>query len=185
MSLLGEIRPAKEQDLAAMRAWRNAPAVRANMYTQHEITCAEHQAWWKRVHSSADQQHFIYEKSDEAVGVISFSLIDHLHKSCSWAYYAAPDAPIGTGALMEFLALEYVFNTLKLNKIYCEVLAYNAPTIRLHQRFGFQVEGIFRDQYLLDDAFVDIYRLGLLQDEWAEKRDEMHHKLTVKLRRKL
>lgn len=79
---------------------------------------------------------------------------------------------------MEFLALEHVFKSLKLHKLHCEVLAFNTPVIKLHQKFGFQIEGIFRQQHYLDGEYVDIYRLGLLEREWGLKRDEMQNKLT-------
>lgn len=78
---------------------------------------------------------------------------------------------------MEFLALEYAFNQLKLHKLYCEVLAFNSAVINLHQKFGFTVEGIFREQHMHDSAFVDIYRLAILATEWNSQRDRMTQKL--------
>ena len=71
----------------------------------------------------------------------------------------------------------YAFDELKLHKLCCEVLAINTPVIKLHEKFGFKVEGILRDQYKRDDKYVDIYRLGLLADEWAEQRPKMQEKL--------
>lgn len=79
---------------------------------------------------------------------------------------------------MEVLALEYAFNEIGLHKLCCEVLAFNAPVIKLHEKFGFKVEGILRDQYKRDGLFIDIYRLGLLAGEWADIRDHMVSKLT-------
>jgi RimJ/RimL family protein N-acetyltransferase len=58
------------------------------------------------------------------------------------------------------------------------VLAFNTPVIKLHQKFGFKVEGVFREQHKVNVDFVDTYRLGILAAEWQEQRQAMHEKLT-------
>ena len=78
---------------------------------------------------------------------------------------------------MEFLALEHAFNEIRIHKLCCEVLAFNMPVVKLHKKFGFKIEGILRDQHKMDDAFVDIYRLGILKSEWNSNRDEILSKL--------
>ena len=83
---------------------------------------------------------------------------------------------------MEFLMLEHAFDELQLQKLYCEVLAFNTPVIKLHQKFGFSVEGILRKQHKVNDDFVDIYRLGILAPEWQEHRQVMQEKLIVQTR---
>lgn len=160
-----------------MRLWRNAPAVRGNMYTRHEISPDEHRSWWARTVAREDQQYFMYELAGVAMGVVSLNGIDRINSNCSWAFYAAPNASRGAGVRMEYLALTHVFDELGLHKLSCEVLALNASVIRLHQKFGFKVEGIFRQHHKRDACFVDVYRLGLLQEEWAVKRREMFGKV--------
>ena len=180
MKILGALRPITNNELELIRSWRNAPAVRANMYTRHEISSEEHLAWWARTIQRQDQQYLMYEKDGKARGVVGFTSIDYVNNNCSWAFYAAPDAPKGTGSQMEFLALEHIFTDLNLHKLHCEVLAYNTPVIKLHQKFGFQIEGIFRQHHRNNDEFIDIYRLSMLKNEWGNKREEMKKKLTEK-----
>lgn len=178
MSALGHLRVIQDNELELMRSWRNAPSVRANMYTRHEISAAEHQAWWERTRQREDQQYFMYENGNTPLGIVGFTAIDRVNLNCSWAFYAAPDAPRGTGARMEFLALEHAFNTLQLHKLNCEVLAFNTAVIKLHQKFGFLIEGTFRQHHKVGDDYIDIIRMGLLADEWVSKRDQMQAKLT-------
>jgi len=78
---------------------------------------------------------------------------------------------------MEFLALDYAFDSLGLHKLECEVLAFNTPVIGLHKKFGFTVEGIIRAHHKVDQEFVDVYRLGILNDEWRDHRPKMVSKL--------
>lgn len=176
-SELGLLRAISKEELPLMLSWRNAPSVRANMYTSHEISLTEHLQWWDRISTCADQQYFMYERQGTPLGIVAFNAIDQGNQNSFWAFYAAPDAPKGTGSRMEFLALDHAFSNINLHKLNCEVLAFNMPVIRLHEKFGFKVEGVFRDQHKRIDEFVDIYRLGILSREWADKRSDMLNKL--------
>jgi UDP-4-amino-4,6-dideoxy-N-acetyl-beta-L-altrosamine N-acetyltransferase len=179
MNTFGQLRPIQDDELELMLSWRNSPEVRANMYTRHEISTEEHLTWWSHTRQRTDQLYFMYEYKSQPLGIVGLTGIDMTNSNCSWAFYSAPEAPKGTGSRMEFLALDYVFGDLKLHKLHCEVLAFNAPVIKLHQKFGFVVEGILRQHHRVDGAYIDIHRLGLLHDEWANKRDEMLNKLTT------
>lgn len=177
ISSLGSLRAIKSDELGLMLSWRNAPSVRANMYTRHEISLDEHLQWWARISNRADQSYYMYEFQAEPSGIVAFTGIDAVNKNSSWAFYASPDASRGTGSRMEYLALEWAFKHIGLHKLCCEVLSFNKPVIRLHQKFGFAIEGVLRDQHLFDGAYVDVCQLGLLADEWSIKRDEVHAKL--------
>lgn len=176
-SKLGRLRAIESDELELMLAWRNAPGVRANMYTRHEISLQEHLAWWSRIQQRTDQRYFMYEYKSQPLGIVAFNGIDTTNGNSAWAFYASPDAPKGTGSRMEFLALEHAFHEMQLYKLCCEVLAFNSAVIKLHQKFGFKVEGILREQHRLDDGFVDIYRLGIFASEWQECRDTLLEKL--------
>lgn len=170
---LGRLRDIQDSELALMLSWRNAPTVRANMYTRHEISLAEHMAWWARTRQRADQRYFIYERDLTPWGVVGFTGIDPVHANASWAFYASPEAARGTGSRMEYLALEHAFSSLGLHKITCEVLAFNTSVLRLHEKFGFKVEGIFREHHKVDGQWVDIQRLALFASQWADQRDQL------------
>lgn len=180
---IGLLRKIEDDEVELMRTWRNAPKVRANMYSRHEIGVEEHRRWWNGIQASPLHAYFMYEIGGVPTGIVAFTGIDRVNENSSWAFYAAPEAPQGTGTCMEFLALEHAFGPLGLHKLQCEVLAFNTPVIKLHQKFGFKVEGIFREQHRVDEAFVDIYRLGMLKSEWAELRSPMETKIAAFTRR--
>ena len=177
-SQLGLLRSIQDDELPLMLSWRNESSVRQNMYTTHEITMSEHLIWWKPIKGSDRHRYFMYEYGGVPLGIVGFTSIDSVSQNSSWAFYASPDAPKGTGSRMEALALDYAFEELRLYKLYCEVLAFNAPVIKLHKKFGFIVEGVLREQHKHDGEFTDIYRLGLFSTEWAEARNDMIVKLT-------
>ena len=182
MNQLGILRGIADDELDLMRTWRNEPAVRANMYTQHDISHEEHLTWWEKTKARTDQKYFMYEMAGAPIGIAAFTGIDIQRQNSAWAFYASPSAPKGTGSKMEFLMLEHAFVDLKLQKLYCEVLAFNTPVIKLHQKFGFSVEGVFRQQHKVNAEFVDIYRLSILAPEWLKHRQSMQEKLIAQTR---
>jgi len=177
MNNIGRLREINEEEVSLMLSWRNNPRVRGNMYTSHEIGLDEHRAWWASASKSDTRKYFMYEFDGVALGVVWFSEIDTKSQNAAWAFYASPDAPKGTGSKMEFLALDYAFNQLALNKLYCEVLSFNKPVIKLHGKFGFHSEGVLREHHKVNEVFVDIHQLGILSKEWDGKRSLMEEKL--------
>lgn len=180
MKELGVLRKMSRGDLEQILEWRNAPSVAEKMYTRHKISLEEHREWWEKTRGDKRCQYFIYESYGFAKGVVSFTDINISNRNCFWAFYADPDAAKGTGSCMEFLALDHAFRELCLEKISCEVLAFNKPVIGLHQKFGFVVEGVFRGHHFWDGEFVDIWRLGLMRSEWDCSRENILNDLLEK-----
>lgn len=183
MTQFGILRSIADDELEMMREWRNALSVRNNMYSQHEISREEHLNWWAKTRTRTDQKYFMYEMAGVPSGIAALTGIDTQGKNSAWAFYASPMAPKGSGSKMEFLMLEHAFGTLQLHKLFCEVLAFNTPVINLHKKFGFKIEGIFREQCKVDGKFIDTYRLGILAHEWHEQRHAMHEKLIAQNRK--
>jgi UDP-4-amino-4,6-dideoxy-N-acetyl-beta-L-altrosamine N-acetyltransferase len=184
LSSLGVLREIRASELELIRSWRNSPSVRLNMYTRHEISKDEHQRWWNETSARLDRKYLMYEFSGLPSGVVGFSDIDFKNKNSFWAFYSDPQSVRGTGSKMEFLALDYAFSELGLYKLNCEVLAFNESVIKLHKKFGFQIEGIFRRHHNIDEKFVDIYRAAIFSDDWVIRRREMFEKLCFVNRKK-
>jgi UDP-4-amino-4,6-dideoxy-N-acetyl-beta-L-altrosamine N-acetyltransferase len=177
MTQYGLLRQILDVEIELIREWRNAPSVRASMYTRHVISPEEHAAWWHRVSMSDEHQYLMYELDGNACGVVGFTAISRVDRNSAWAFYADPGAPKGIGTRMEFLALELAFGSLDLHKLYCEVLEFNTPVVRLHHKFGFKTEGTFREQRLVDGSYVNVIRLGILAEEWRSMRPAMQQRL--------
>jgi UDP-4-amino-4,6-dideoxy-N-acetyl-beta-L-altrosamine N-acetyltransferase len=180
---IGVLRDIRLDELDMMLEWRNAPNVRRNMYTQHVISNKEHLAWWGRVSADRSQQYLMYEFEGVPVGIVAFNSLDVVSKTASWAFYASPVAISGTGARMEFLAIEHAFKVLNLYKLQCEVFDFNKAVIKLHKKFGFNVEEIFCQHRLVGGKYFDVYRLALLCKDWESIRTKMYSKFTKSLLR--
>lgn len=160
-------------DASMVLRWRNLPEVARYMYTDHVITPEEHAAWFEAIPNRDDVRYWVITTDGIDVGLVSISDIDTRHRTCSWAFYIADVAARGkgTGAFTEYTILETVFGEMKLRKLSCEVLASNSAVLSMHERFGFTCEGRFRDHIQKPDGPVDVYRLGILADEWNEIRE--------------
>src|SRR5690348_7672266 len=155
-----------DADLDMVLAWRNQEPVRQNMYTYHEIEPDEHARWWAAKSVDPRTRLMIFERADEPIGFVSMTEYSGEGGTATWAFYAGANAPKGTGRLMEYHALCFAFEDLKVRKLNCEVLSFNQAVIGMHRRYGFEVEGIFHEAYKRADDVYDIYRLSLLAADW-------------------
>lgn len=179
MSSFGVLRQISDNELELMLEWRNSPHIRRNMYTQDEISLDSHLLWWEAMKNSGKHRYLMYDLNNQPSGIVAFVDVDQSNKNSSWAFYSSPSAAKGTGARMEFLALDYAFSELHLHKLYCEVLAYNLPVINMHKKFGFREEGIFVDQYFINESFVNVHRMGLTRSEWNGVRAKVEKRILL------
>lgn len=165
--------PLSKQYLDTVFEWRNRVDVRKNMYTSHEITKEEHHSWFERINKDKTKRYFIFELDSKPSGVIGFVDINTISKSSSWAFYSGDTAIRGIGSLMETTALDYAFNEMELEKLYCEVLEFNDSVIKFHKKHGFQQEGIFKKHHFSDGQFWDVHRLAVFRSDWVKCRGEL------------
>ena len=168
------LRPLSEADLSLVLGWRNAPEVRRNMYSKHEITEAEHGAWFTRLKDDTQSRWFVHEDvAGQPDGVVYFTQLQLGKGSAFWGFYVAPNAAPGTGTLLGMDTLDKAFLDLKLHKLNAEAIASNKASLRFQKKLGFQQEGLFRDFHFDGDHYVDVVRLGILATEWTSKREEI------------
>jgi len=165
--------PLTREYLELVFEWRNRPDVRKNMYTSHEITMEEHLTWFESISKDITKRYFIFELENEPCGVIGFVDINIESKSSSWAFYSGSTSIRGIGSQMEIAALEYAFNELELEKLYCEVLEFNDSVIKFHKKHGFLQEGIFKKHHFSEGEFWDVHRLAIFKSDWMKCRGEI------------
>ncbi|MDT8384239.1 MAG: UDP-4-amino-4,6-dideoxy-N-acetyl-beta-L-altrosamine N-acetyltransferase [Gammaproteobacteria bacterium] len=160
----------REEDLLLVLSWRNAPEVRGNMYSAHEISVVEHMNWYQETKNDPSRLDFIYSDEGRKCGVVYFTQLSIEKRTAFWGFYAASDAPKGTGLKMEYAALEHAFSVLGLHKLNCEVIAFNRGVINMHKKTGFVEEGLFRDFHFDGATYHDVIRFGMLASEWEQCR---------------
>ena len=159
------VRPMVYADLEFVLAWRNHPDVRRYMYTQNQITPDEHQRWFECTLQNPRKHLLIFESGNQPLGFVSFSELKS-GSIADWGFYAAPEAPRGSGRCLGRAALGYAFTQLKIHKVCGQSLAYNEHSIRFHQSLGFQLEGTLRDQHFDGERYHHVICFGMLSHEW-------------------
>jgi UDP-4-amino-4,6-dideoxy-N-acetyl-beta-L-altrosamine N-acetyltransferase len=161
------IRPMVAADLERVLAWRNYPEVRRYMLTQHEIQIEEHCSWFERASLEESRRLLIVEEGEISLGFVQFSNVMP-GASADWGFYAAYEAPKGSGRKLGICALRFAFETLQLHKVCGQALRFNDASIRFHLSLGFQQEGVLREQQQINNVYHDLICFGLLSHEWPK-----------------
>lgn len=164
--------------LEEVRLWRMSREVSQYMYTDPILTPEGQKEWFEKNKFDKTKRNWIVNVDGIDVGLVSLYDIDQKNKRCFWAYYlAAPSVRgKGVGGAIELNILKYVFEVINLNKLCCEVLAFNTKVIDIHKKYGSTIEGIFRDHVLKNNQFYDVVRLAILKSEWE---NEIKYKFKV------
>ncbi len=148
------------------------------MYNDQIITEKQHHQWFKNVNSSKTEHDFIFTIDHTDTGFVSFKDIDHHNHHCYWGFYIGEaQSPKGSGSVMGFLALEWAFQQLEVEKVYGEVLSNNEKSLSYHQSLGFRKEGHFRNHIVRKNKYLDVIRYGLLKEEWIAEKPQVLKKL--------
>ncbi len=174
------LREVLETDREMLRRWRNLPEISRYMYTDHEIGPEEHALWFTEAMSDPSRRYWIILLDEQPVGLVNIYNIDRDNARAKWAFYLADPSVRGrgVGSYVEFTMLQYVFNDLGLHKLACEVLATNPDVVAMHQKFGFQVDGILRDEIRRNESFVDVVCLSIMEDEWITVEPSVRDRLS-------
>lgn len=168
--------PLEEQYIELIRKWRMQQEVYDFMFCAQPVTDLAQKFWYEKISSDENSLYFLIMCKDSLpVGLISINDINYKNGTASWGYYIGElkYTSFGYGAEAEYLILKYAFEYLRLNKICCQMYAYNKDVISMHRRFGFMEEGLLRKQYYHRGDYQDVVIMGLLKCEFEAKKPEL------------
>lgn len=173
------LRDLAQEDIELIRKWRNQPEVSRYMYTDNQITEEQQQKWFDQVKDDSTSKYWVINYNGVDIGLASLYGISSTLSSCYWAFYLGDTSNqgVGIGSKIEFNVLEYVFNTLKLNKLRCEVIVFNEKVTNMHEKFGFRREAYYRQHVKKDGKWQDVVGLAMLRDEWKNYKEIMRSKI--------
>lgn len=169
MSESRRVRALALPDLPMILTWRNHPAVRSVMFSQHEISRSEHEAWFERASADPSRRLLVVEDGDGPFGFVQFDAVVE-NGVADWGFYARPDAPRGSGRRLGAAALDHAFAALNLHKVCGQAIATNDASITLHRKLGFTEEGVLRDQKYVNGSYYSLVCFGMLKQEWPGSR---------------
>lgn len=165
-----------ENNIERVMHWRMLPDVTRYMYTDPVLTLDSQMVWFRTMSKSINDIVWTIDLEDHGpVGVLSLGDIDRVNRRCVWAYYLGDDAARGKGLAkpLECNISDFVFDALKMNKLWCEVFSTNDRVVKLHEKFGSKVEGVLRQHIRKGYEVHDVVRMGLLKSDWYQRRQTL------------
>lgn len=107
--------------------------------------------------------------SGESVGTIDTYACDRQHGTFKYGL-AVASAHRRKGHAEEMIVqlLDHYFNELGYQKVTPHIYAFNEPSIRLHEKLGFCLEGRLRSMLREEDAYYDELHYGMTRAEYNE-----------------
>lgn len=110
----------------------------------------------------------IFDNTNCHIGNIKIGPVDKYHHNADISYFIGDKSLWGKGIATKAIQLvcSFGFNELHLHRI--EAGAYSAAvgSWKALEKNGFMREGIFREQAISGDKYMDVYRYGILETEY-------------------
>lgn len=108
---------------------------------------------------------------DKLLGVIRIYNLQPQRRSGGYRLALDPEARGAEKIALEStrLVLDYVFETLGLNRLWIHELAAAEGVRKRYAKAGFTEEGILRQEAFQDGRYEDVVVMGMLRDEWERR----------------
>lgn len=116
--------------------------------------------------------HLCITVGGEPVGLISTHQIDWLNQRTSVGYWVSRQhAGRRYATEATALLLTYLFENLKLHRIFIQAATGNVASNRVIRKLGFKWEGVLRENERVKDSFLDHNIYGMTQMDFSSLKD--------------
>jgi UDP-4-amino-4,6-dideoxy-N-acetyl-beta-L-altrosamine N-acetyltransferase len=152
-----------------VRNWRNEKSISQYMYTNHYITKEEHRQWIEKLKTTTTMKAWIIRIDENPVGVVSLTHMDFKNKTTEWGFYIADESfrGKGIGSITLYKLMEYVFETLRFQKMTTMVLENNTIAKRMYEKFGFKKDMNNVLQIKRNRKKILIFTMWVSKDVWS------------------
>lgn len=112
--------------------------------------------------------YIILKKPKEAIGMVSYRYWGKKARTADIGIGLGEKKYWGKGYGTEALRLilDVVFNQMDFHKAELTTLAENERALKCFKKYGFKVEGRFREEVYFDGKYHDLIQMGLLKNEY-------------------
>jgi RimJ/RimL family protein N-acetyltransferase len=169
------LRRPNPNDLASVISWyRDREIARLTRYQARPMSEAEVERFFEYRMLSADALAYCITElpGRRLIGFTTFSALDSDNGSVLFHITIGERDAWGRGLGTEVteLMLEHAFTRLGLHRVGLSVFSYNQRAIRAYEKAGFRIEGRLREAIMRDGIYWDEIQMGVLADEWLERR---------------
>jgi RimJ/RimL family protein N-acetyltransferase len=160
------LRPLQMKTISKLVGWLKDPAVRESFVPAFP----ENDRKLNEYFSQATRDYFSIEYNGFPVGIVGGENIDPTTGKLEMKKLVGELGlqGKGIGKRATFAFLYYAFMIRNMNKVYIHSRDINLRNINLNSRFGFELEGIFLDDIMIDDKRQDVVRMALFKPLWMQ-----------------
>jgi RimJ/RimL family protein N-acetyltransferase len=156
-------------DIPQIVHWRNQKDIHDYFYEYEPLSILKQEKWLAYSLNTEDKNFIICDSEyGKAIGTVAIYHIDWRSRKCEWGRLFLDVSARGKGYAknIEALVYNYVFEHLNMNKLYCEVFAFNEGVIKAHQNFGHQIEGTLRNHVYRFGKYQNVVTMSILQADY-------------------
>lgn len=168
-----ELRDLTAEDEARLFAWRAEPEVDRWMSDAAFADREAHRRWFEALGDNPDARGWMIQRGGRPAGLLTLNGLTSHHRRAEWNWFVG-DAEArgrGVGRAAQVLGLERAFGELGLHKVFAEVMADNDAALKIMGAAGFRREGYLRGHVIKAGRPRDVVMLGVLDSEWAARRE--------------
>lgn len=163
-----KLRAIEIEDLEFLRDLINNPEIEAMLGGASFPVSSERQLDWYRTiqNITTDLRLIIETKKDGVIGTIGLSNIDYRNGTAQFHIKLDVTKNLGRkgyGFSSTKLLVDYAFNEMNLNCIYSYILDYNEPSKKMHNKLGFEREGVLRNRVYKQGKYQNLEVWSILK----------------------
>jgi len=159
------LRAVEEEHLSKLLLWRN---MYLPYFREYRVMGIEDQRrWWRdKILNDDSWQYFVACDQATVVGAVGLTYIHPIYQTAEFAITVGERyRGNGYGSDMLKTIIKHGFESLNLNRIWCEVYDNN-EAIGLYRKIGFKDEGTLRQHVYKDGKYLDAHVLGMLREDY-------------------
>jgi diamine N-acetyltransferase len=171
-----KLRPLQLADKERSIIWRNDPEIRDMALSyRFPVTEVMEDNWYKKAMTGEDSSKVFFAietiSDGKHIGFIHLYNIDYIAANAYFGVTIGEKSEHGKGKATEAMHIifQFAFKHLNMHKINLEVASFNRRAIDLYHKFGFQTEGVLREQLYISGQYYDKYCMGIFRDEYFKK----------------
>lgn len=159
------ISPMEPAVVPKVAVWLKDPEIRESFYPRFPDSAAE----LARYFQSPTREYFSIFHQQHLAGIIGAENIDQESGRLEMRKLVGDPEMHGKGIgkRATFLFLYYVFVVRKFRKVCLHSLDINIRNLNLNGKFGFEVEGVFLEEILVQNKRRDVVRMALAEPVWS------------------
>lgn len=154
-----QIRSWRRSDLDALVRHANNAKIASNLRDQfpHPYTRRDGVDYLSFVRDQRPERNFAIQHGEEAIGGLGFQIGLDISRVSAEVGYWISEVYWGRGFASRAVeaVTEWAFAEYKLTRIFALVFAYNAPSIRVLEKAGYEREGVLRRSAVKDGVILD------------------------------